>query len=182
MIFRSLTITFLLAACLGLAPSRAAAARLVLHASAFHDRGHIPDRYTCDGADISPALHWTGAPADVRSYALVVFDPDAPDPKAPRMTWVHWIVYNLPGGSTGLARDAGRLAHPGGGDLGTNSWKRHRYGGPCPPIGTHRYFFRLYALDTRLGRLDHPDRKALRTAMRGHILARTDLIGLYRRH
>lgn len=182
MIFRSLTITFLLAACLGLPPSRAAAAGLTLRASAFNDHGHIPARYTCDGEDISPALQWTGAPTGVRSYALVVFDPDAPDPRAPRMTWVHWLVYNLPAASTGLARNAGSLPHPGGGDPGTNSWHRQRFGGPCPPIGTHRYFFRLYALDTRLRGLDHPDRKALHRAMRGHILARTELIGLYHRH
>ena len=155
---------------------------LALHAPAFGDHQDIPVRYTCDGENISPALNWSGVPDGVKSFALVIDDPDAPDPKAPKRTWVHWVVYNLPAAVRGLERGAGAQDHPAGSDLGSNSWQRGHYGGPCPPIGKHRYFFKLYALDTRLRGLSHPSAAALRDAMQGHILARAQLVGLYRRH
>lgn len=148
----------------------------------FDAGGHIPPKFTCDGQDISPALAWSGAPSGTRSLALIVDDPDAPDPKAPRMTWVHWVLYNLPPDSSGLARDAGRGGLPQGTLEGLNDWKRTGYGGPCPPIGRHRYFFKLYALDTVLPDLGKPNKKALEAAMAGHILARTQLIGTYQRN
>lgn len=154
---------------------------LSMRSSAFTDHGDIPVRYTCDGDGISPALTWSGAPQGVASYALIVDDPDAPDPKAPKMTWVHWVVYNIPEGASGLNQDAGRSNHPAGGDVGVNSWNKAAYGGPCPPVGKHRYFFKLYALNTRLKGLQRPTKGELLSAMQGHILAQGQLIGLYRR-
>src|SRR5207302_7530741 len=113
---------------------------------AFADNGAIPKQYTCEGADISPPLNWSGAPQGTRSFALIVDDPDAPDPKAPKMTWVHWVLYDMPAEATGLKEAVGLRPH--GGRDGSNDWKRVGYGGPCPPIGSHRYFFNLYAVDT----------------------------------
>jgi Raf kinase inhibitor-like YbhB/YbcL family protein len=136
----------------------------------------IPAKHTCEGADVSPALAWAGAPRGTRSFALVVDDPDAPDPQAPRMTWVHWVVYDLPGDATGLP-EGGPL--PAGARDGTNDWKRAGYRGPCPPIGRHRYFFKVYALDVVLPDLVLPDKAALERAMKGHLLAEGSLIGTY---
>lgn len=148
---------------------------------AFEPGGSIPARYTCDGADLSPALSWSGVPAGARSLALVVYDPDAPDPQAPRMTWIHWVLYDLPPDSGGLPEAVAPEALPAGTREGLNDWKRTGYGGPCPPIGRHRYFFKLYALDAVLHDLHHPTRAALEQAMRGHILGAAELIGTYRR-
>jgi len=146
---------------------------------AFTANQAIPKQYTCDGKDISPALHWTGVPDKTRSLALIVDDPDAPDPAAPRMTWVHWVLYNLPVASTGLAEaiTAGQL--PDGTAEGINDWKRTGYGGPCPPIGRHRYFFRLYALDAVLPNLHQPTKTKLLQSMQGHVVAEAELIGTY---
>ena len=153
---------------------------LTLTSAAFRPNGAIPSLYTCEGKDISPPLAWSGAPAGTKSLVLIVDDPDAPDPAAPKMTWVHWVLYNLPptagAGRSGQAQCvAGR--HP----RGRNSWGRTGYGGPCPPIGRHRYFHKLYALDTVLPDLKNPDKAALEKAMHGHVLAQSELIGTYQK-
>jgi len=150
---------------------------LTLTSSAFSQSGEIPVEHSCEGTDRSPPLAWSGVPEGTRSLALVVDDPDAPDPAAPRMTWVHWVVYNLPPGCDALP--AGIRQLPPGARDGTNDWKRTGYGGPCPPIGRHRYFHKLYALDTVLPDLGRPDKAKLEQAMRGHILAQAELIGTY---
>ena len=152
-----------------------------LSSAAFTAGGPIPQRYTCDGEDVSPPLAWTGAPPATLSYALLVDDPDAPDPRAPRMTWVHWVVYNLPVDCAGLPEAVSEADLPAGTRPGMNDWKRSGYGGPCPPIGEHRYFHKLYALDTLLPDLDRPGKPALERAMHGHVLAEAVLIGTYRR-
>lgn len=152
---------------------------LELSSPAFTEGGSIPARYTCDGDDLSPALSWTGVPPGTESLALIVDDPDAPDPAAPKRTWVHWVIYNLPPDTTALpeAADVGSL--PAGARNGKNDWQRIGYGGPCPPVGRHRYFFKLYALDTRLPELANPDKKALERAIQGHVLAESVLMGTY---
>ncbi|HFD79046.1 MAG TPA: YbhB/YbcL family Raf kinase inhibitor-like protein [Gammaproteobacteria bacterium] len=150
-----------------------------LTSPAFGAGEPIPSRYTCEGDDISPPLAWSGVPAGTRSLVLIVDDPDAPDPAAPRMTWVHWLVYNLPPDTGGLPEAVTEAALPAGTGLGINDFKRTRYGGPCPPIGRHRYFFKLYALDTVLPDLGTPDKPALLAAMEGHVLAETQLMGTY---
>ena len=153
-----------------------------LTSSDFRDQGEMPAELTCEGADTSPALSWSGLPEGTRSLALIVDDPDAPDPKAPRRTWVHWVVYDLPPGQKGLVRGAGSGSLPAGARLGSNDWNKAAWGGPCPPIGRHRYFFKLYALDTTLGDLRTPNKAALEKAMQGHILAKAELVGTYQKH
>lgn len=155
---------------------------LTITSSAIAPGGSIPRQFTCDGADRSPPLSWSGAPAGAKSLALIVDDPDAPDPAAPKMTWVHWVLYDLPPDSEGLPEAVAPSALPPGTRQGSNNWKRTGYGGPCPPIGTHRYFFKLYALDVRLGDLNSPSKARLEEAMRGHVLAETQLMGTYHRH
>lgn len=152
---------------------------LSLTSTAFKHNGDIPRRYTCDSDDVSPPLAWSGVPKEAKSLVLIVDDPDAPDPKAPRMVWVHWLLYNLPTGSGGLAEDVKTL--PAGTLEGLNDWKRTGYGGPCPPVGRHRYFHKLYALDCLLPDLKHPTKAKLEKAMSGHVLAQAELIGTYRR-
>ena len=154
---------------------------LKLTSPSFADRSEIPVRYTCEGGDVSPPLAWTGVPAGTQSLALVVDDPDAPDPRAPRMTWVHWILYNLPPSATGLREGAPADTLPAGTQHGLNDWKRATYGGPCPPVGRHRYFHKLYALDTTIQRLGTPTKSELERAMEGHVLAQTELIGTYQK-
>ncbi|MCX8017701.1 MAG: YbhB/YbcL family Raf kinase inhibitor-like protein [Rhodocyclaceae bacterium] len=153
---------------------------LVLASPAFAHGGEIPTRYTCEGADLSPPLIWTGLPAGTKSLALIVDDPDAPDPAAPKMTWVHWVLYNLPPTAEGLAEGVETL--PAGTLEGINDWQRTGYGGPCPPIGRHRYFHKLYALDVVLPDLGQPTKARLEKAMAGHILAQAELIGTYQKH
>ena len=148
---------------------------------AFDAEQKIPERYTCDNKDISPALHWTGLPEGTQSLVLIVDDPDAPDPEAPKMTWVHWVLYNLPADSDGLPEAVQDCDLPPGTLQGINSWNRTGYGGPCPPIGSHRYFFKLYALNCALPDLDHPDKDGLLESMQGHVLAETVLMGTYQR-
>lgn len=155
---------------------------LKLTSGAFGDGEVIPVRFTCDGNDLSPPLAWSGVPPGTRSLALIVDDPDAPDPAAPKMIFVHWVLYNLPPLAEGLDEGAGAGALPPGTGQGLNDWKRPGYGGPCPPVGTHRYFHRLYALDTELPDLGTPTRTELEQAMAGHVLESTELIGKYRRH
>ena len=147
--------------------------------TAFANDAAIPSRYTCDGNDVSPPLEWTGAPGGTRSFALVVEDPDAPDPQAPTMTWVHWVLYDVPAAVKGLPEAVREV--PPGTLHGLNDWKRTGYGGPCPPIGRHRYFFRLYALDAVLPDLHRPTRDALAKAMQGHVLAEATLVGTYQK-
>ncbi len=147
-----------------------------LSSPAFAPGAEIPAAHTCEGADRPPALAWSGAPAGTKSFALIVDDPDAPDPKAPRTIWVHWVVYNLPAAASGLP-EGGPL--PSGALEGVNDFKRPTWGGPCPPVGRHRYFFKLYALDTVLPDLKHPTKAALEKAMHGHELARAELVGTY---
>lgn len=154
---------------------------LTLESTSFTHGGAIPDRHTCDGADTAPPLAWHGVPAETRSLALIVDDPDAPDPDAPRMTWVHWVIYNLPPGTAGLPEGCRRTDLPDGTREGVNSWNRTGYGGPCPPVGRHRYFHRLYALDTILPDLHAPTAEALAAAMDGHVIAHAELLGTYRR-
>jgi Raf kinase inhibitor-like YbhB/YbcL family protein len=154
---------------------------LALTSTAFSHNGAIPKIYTCQGKDISPALAWSGVPAGTKSIALVVDDPDAPDPAAPKMTWVHWVLYNIPASASGLKEAVAPAALPSGTREGTNDWKRTGYRGPCPPIGRHRYFHKLYALDTVLPDLKLPTKAALEKAMQGHVLAKVELLGTYQK-
>lgn len=153
---------------------------LVIKSPAFAPNGAIPIEYTCEGDDVSPALEWSGAPEGTRSLALIVDDPDAPDPKAPKMVYVHWVVYDIPPSATGLAAGMKSERLPKGAREGRNDWGNASYGGPCPPIGRHRYFFKLYALDTTFGDLGGQARKAdVEKAMHGHVLEQAQLVGTY---
>jgi Raf kinase inhibitor-like YbhB/YbcL family protein len=154
---------------------------LTLTSSAFSHNGPIPRRCTCQGEDVSVPLAWSGAPAGTRSFALIVDDPDAPDPKAPRMTWVHWVLYNIPATASALKEGIKANELPAGTRQGLNDWKRTGYGGPCPPIGRHRYFHKLYALDTVLAEIDNPAKADLEQAMKGHVLEKAELIGTYQK-
>ncbi len=155
---------------------------MLFSSPAWTPNGEIPEKYTCDGEDISPPLQWSNIPENARSLVLIVDDPDAPDPKAPKMTWVHWVLYNIPTDTSGLPENATTGKLPPGTREGLNDWKRTGYGGPCPPIGRHRYFFKLYALDTVLPDLGAPTKKELEQAMHGHVLVQVELIGTYQRH
>lgn len=150
-----------------------------LRSDAFLAGGEIPRRYTCEAEDMSPPLSWSEAPSAAKSFVLIADDPDAPDPAAPTVTWVHWVLYNLPPSVSNLHEGARPL--PAGTEVGLNDWKIKGYGGPCPPIGRHRYFFKLYALDTTLPRLAHPTKSNLLDEMKGHVLAETHLIGTYQK-
>ena len=155
---------------------------LVLSSPAFEPGGDIPSRFTCDGPDVSPPLAWSGAPDATRTFALIVDDPDAPDPAAPKRVWVHWVLWNVPASvaslvagasKTGLPKEARQGRHDGGGQ---------GYSGPCPPIGRHRYFHKLYALDAALSGMGADTRKTdLERAMQGHVLAQAELLGTYAR-
>jgi Raf kinase inhibitor-like YbhB/YbcL family protein len=164
----------------GIAPVAKDRNMLTLTSTAFKGGSNIPAIHTCDGKDVSPPLAWSGIPPGAKSLVLIVDDPDAPDPAAPQRTWVHWVLYNIPPSASQLAQ--GVTAHdlPSGTREGTNDWQRTGYGGPCPPIGTHRYFHKLYALDTVLPDLHKPTKAAVEKAMHGHVLDKMELIGLYR--
>ena len=150
-----------------------------LTSQAFHDGDAIPMKYTVEGLDVSPPLTWTGVPAGTHSLAIIVEDPDAPDPAAPATTpWVHWVVADLPPHLEGLPEDVRTLRH---GRLGLNDWQNPAWNGPSPPKGTHRYVFRLYALDRTLD-IDQPSKRELEFAMRGHVIADATLMGTYYRH
>ena len=138
-------------------------------------------KYTCEGDDVAPPLSWDGIPAGTSSLVLIVDDPDAPDPAAPQMTWVHWILYNLPADSAGLPESSTTADLPAGTGEGINDWKRLGYGGPCPPVGRHRYFHKLYALDTVLEGLERPTKAQLESAMHGHVLEQAQLLGHYQK-
>ncbi|HEY2775281.1 MAG TPA: YbhB/YbcL family Raf kinase inhibitor-like protein [Candidatus Binatia bacterium] len=153
-----------------------------LTSPAFSAGGSIPTIYTCEGNNTSPPLAWSGAPAGTKSFALIVRDPDAPDPAAPKRTFIHWVLYGLPASMNKLADGAG--ASDDGvapGRHGLNDWSHREYGGPCPPIGRHRYFFELYALDTDLPVQEQPTHDWLETAIKGHVLARGELMGTYQK-
>jgi Raf kinase inhibitor-like YbhB/YbcL family protein len=154
---------------------------LLIMSTAFALNAAIPSLYTCEGKDISPPLAWSGAPANTKSFALIVDDPDAPDPAAPQMTWVHWVLFNIPATAGGLPEAVKPAALPAGTREGVNDWSRAGYGGPCPPVGRHRYFHKLYALDIVLPDLKRPDKAALEKAIQGHILAQAVLIGTYQK-
>ena len=154
---------------------------LALTSTAFVHEGAIPKLYTCQGKDISPTLAWSGLPKGTKSLALIVDDPDAPDPKAPKLTWVHWLLYNIPPTATGLKEAIAPNALPAGTLEGKNDWKRTGYGGPCPPIGRHRYFHKLYALDAVLPDLKSPTKAELEKAMEGHVLGKAVLMGTYKK-
>jgi Raf kinase inhibitor-like YbhB/YbcL family protein len=147
----------------------------------FAPGAEIPAAHTCDGANQSPALAWSGVPAAARSLALIIDDPDAPDPRAPRTVWAHWVLYNLPPADGALPQGATRGALPPEAREGKNDFGRAGYGGPCPPVGRHRYFHRVYALDVVLTDLQPPTRAALLQAMRGHILETAELMGTYQK-
>ena len=151
----------------------------MLSSSDFVHDGPIPKRFTCQGADISPELQWSGAPEKTRGFVLIVDDPDAPDPAAPKMVYVHWVLYNLPASLKVLGQAIEEDALPPGTLQGLNDWKRTGYGGPCPPIGRHRYFFKLYALDTMLPDAGRPTKPQLEQLMSGHVLAEAVLMGTY---
>ena len=154
---------------------------LMLTSAAFSHGQAIPRDHTCDGDDLSPPLAWEGLPPGTESLVLIVDDPDAPDPAAPKMTWVHWMLYNMPPSTTSLPPGVSRADLPPGTREGLNDWKRTGYGGPCPPIGRHRYFHKLHALDVQLPDLGTPTKAALEDAMVDHILASADLVGTYQR-
>ena len=150
-----------------------------LTSTAFVNDMVIPMQYTCEGKDISPPLKWEGVPEHTRSLVLIVDDPDAPDPKAPKMTWVHWVLYNIPPDATGLPEDVTSESLPLGTEEGLNDWKKTGYGGPCPPIGRHRYFHKLYALDIVLKNMHKPTKSQVEAAMKGHIVGKAELVGTY---
>jgi Raf kinase inhibitor-like YbhB/YbcL family protein len=154
---------------------------MILISQDFKNQGEIPKKFTCDGEDISPALSWSNVPSGTKSLALIVDDPDAPDPANPRTTWVHWVLYNIPISVNGLSEGVKKEDLPKGVLEGLNDWERTGYGGPCPPIGKHRYFHKLYALDITLPDLGRPTKAKLEKAIEGHVISKTELIGLYQR-
>lgn len=156
---------------------------LMLSSEAFTQGNPIPARYTCDGSDISPPLAWSGIPGGTRSLALIVADPDAPNPDAPRLTWYHWVLYDIPPELSGVPEKADPQHASSAIRNGLNSWEHTSYGGPCPPVGRHRYFFHLYALDQKLDIQGQPTAEALHKAMKGHVISETALMGTYtKRH
>lgn len=159
----------------------AAAMSMTITSTAFGHLAGIPKRFTCDSDNVSPALSWSDIPQHAKSLVLIVDDPDAPTPLAPVMTWVHWLLYNMPVAVTGLPENVAPGALPEGTLQGKNDWKQTGYRGPCPPMGKHRYFFKLYALDSALLDLHAPDKAQLEQAMAGHIIAHAELIGTYKR-
>jgi hypothetical protein len=172
----SLTVAFGIAQSLAQHKERA----MNLTSPAFSNGGEVPAKYTCEGEGVSPPLAWSGVPPNAKSLALIVDDPDAPDPAAPKQTWVHWVAYNIPPNASPLAEGTKQL--PGGALDGQNDWKRTGYGGPCPPVGRHRYFHKLYALDTVLPNLGRVTKGKLEAAMQPHIIAQAQLIGTYEKH
>ncbi len=152
-----------------------------VHSTAFEHMGEIPPRYTCDGADVSPPLAWEDAPNEAKSFVLIVDDPDAPDPAAPKRVYVHWVVYDLPAATRALPEATTAKTLPAGVREGKNDFGHTHYGGPCPPIGRHRYFHKLYALDTTLGDRGALSKADALAAMKDHVLAEAQLVGTYER-
>lgn len=154
---------------------------LRITSSAFREGQPIPTRFTCEGEDVSPPLSWAGVPDRAQTLALILEDPDAPDPDAPERIYTHWVVYNLPPDSSGLVENASEEQLPRGARWGRNDFGRARWGGPCPPIGEHRYFFKLYALDAPLPTTDELTRTSLYEAIEGHVLVYAELMGTYQK-
>ncbi len=154
---------------------------MILTSPSFENNQDIPRTHTCDGNDTSPALSWSNVPEATKTFVLIVDDPDAPDPSDPKMTWVHWVLYNIPSDINRLPEGVKEKDLPPGTLSGLNDWKKTGYGGPCPPIGKHRYFHKLYALDTTLPDLSRAAKTDLEKAMEGHVLSASELIGLYSR-
>ena len=154
---------------------------LALTSAAFTQQGSIPQQYTCQGRDVSPPLSWSGAPEGTVSFVLIMDDPDAPDPAAPKRTWVHWVLYSIPATVSALPEAVVTAKLPPGTREGLNDWNRAGYGGPCPPVGRHRYVHKLYALDVDLGDLGSPRKADVEKAMEGHVLTKTELIGTYQK-
>jgi Raf kinase inhibitor-like YbhB/YbcL family protein len=152
---------------------------LTLRSPAFPAGRAIPAKYTCDGEDTSPPLEWSGVPENAESLALVVDDPDAPDPAAPKMRFVHWVLYNIPPDAHGLREGASGDGLPEGACEGSNDFKKVGYGGPCPPIGRHRYVFTLYALDKSFNDAGAVSKSELEAAMKTHVIEKTEVIGTY---
>ncbi|MDG0817823.1 YbhB/YbcL family Raf kinase inhibitor-like protein [Bdellovibrio svalbardensis] len=152
-------------------------AAFTLESPSFKNNQEIPAQYTCEGENISPPLSWSNPPKGTKSFAIIVDDPDAPDPQAPKTTWVHWVLFNIPESMTSLPEGIHDL--PQQTHQGLNDWKAQGYRGPCPPIGKHHYHHKLYALDTVLPELGRPTKADLERSMRGHILAQTELVGTY---
>ncbi len=152
-----------------------------LTSTAFDEMGSIPSLYTCDSDDLSPPLEWDGVPNGTKSFVLIVDDPDAPDPAAPKMTYVHWVLYDIPANVRELPEGTKTQALPAGTRVGINDFGKTEYGGPCPPIGRHRYFHKLYALDTSLGDRGKIAKTKLLAAIEGHVLAEAQLVGTYER-
>jgi Raf kinase inhibitor-like YbhB/YbcL family protein len=150
-----------------------------LTSPSFEPNAEIPRQFTCQGEDVSPELSFGDVPAGTRSLALTVDDPDAPDPAAPKKIFSHWVVYGLPPTTEGLPQNVTAASLPKGAAFGRNDWGNAEWGGPCPPIGRHRYFFVLYALDVELSGLEAPTRDELRAAMEGHVLGQVELVGTY---
>lgn len=158
-------------------PVTEATMSLELTSDAFMNGQSIPAKYSCTGKNISPALAWNEPPAGTQSFALIMDDPDAP-----MGTWVHWVLFNIPANARNLQEDlpvTGKNVDPNAIYVGKNSWGDTRYGGPCPPSGTHRYYFKLYALDTTLSLLPGATKEQLRKEMEGHILAQSELMGTF---
>jgi len=152
-----------------------------LSSPAYQDQSAMDRRYTCEGDSVSPPLKWSGAPAGTKSFALIIDDPDAPDPANPKRTFVHWVIYDIPASVSGLEEGAsGNL--PSGARPGANDDGESAYTGPCPPTGRHRYFHKLYALDVVLPDLHNPSKAQLLAAMKGHVVGETQLIGTYQKH
>lgn len=145
---------------------------LGISSSAFSHMGMIPKKYTCDGEDMVPPLAFENVPEGAKSLALIMDDPDAP-----AGTWVHWVLWNIPAGASGI--EEGSV--PPGAYQGKNSWGRNDYGGPCPPSGTHRYFFKLFALDSMMELPPGSTKEQLESSIAGHVLGKAEIVGLYRR-
>jgi len=178
----TLNLLCLLIACVGfndVQAERRAMMGLTITSPAFSHDGSIPAVYTCDGEDISPQLNWSDIPGNAKSLVLIVDDPDAPDPAAPKMIWVHWVLYNIPATAAGLVEGINESELPEGTLQGLNDWKSAGYRGPCPPIGRHRYFHKLYALDTLLPDLGQPGKTEVEQAMEDHVIEQTVLMGTY---
>lgn len=152
-----------------------------LSSSAFAPNASMPAKYTCEGTNISPPLAWSGAPASVKSFALIVEDPDAPDPAKPTRVVSHWVAYNIPASATSLSENASNKGMPAGSAQGSNEGNKQVYMGPCPPIGRHRYFFKLFALDTVVTGLSNPKKADLEKAIQGHVVGNAVLIGTYQK-
>lgn len=151
----------------------------VLQSDAFENGGEIPSKYTCEGVNVSPALHWHNPPAGTKCFALIVDDPDAPDPQDPQMTWVHWVVFNIPSQIFSLKENADVSSI--GAQEGVNDWHKIGYGGPCPPRGRHRYFFKLYALSQEISGIVRPTKQELEAAMHSLILGKAEIVGTYQK-